>query len=368
MAKLVRDEKVPNLYLDSRSGIYQYRKSITVDGRPKEVFKSLKTRNRNEAISRINQLLTKLPDFLGRKKRPTMNEIYIDLIDVYQGQAKKTFVDFEGICRMHILPYIGNLDPRDVKGNWEDFKARVKLAKPGMSLRHVRKHTVRLLSAAADKNFIDGIPELLLTAAEKGGGRPRSYEDHEVQKVFFDEIDPKKHKFRARTLSKMRLQHKLVLFCGLRPPSEIINLEWSFFDFDRGVLRLPKDFIKTREARVVPVPPEVIKDLLEWKENRTKQMAKSPYLFPNRYDPKRPANPSDHSWQRFKRATEFNGKRYWFRHTHATAALEGGMDSIVVAKNMGTSREMLERVYTIPGKGAIERQGEIVRQKYRGLK
>lgn len=346
--RLEKDPQIPNLYWYPESRAYYFRKRITGQG---EVFRSLKTKDRNEAIRRLNQILGDFQKELPKKKRVyTVGEAAKELKAIYRGQAAATYANFEYYSRAYIQPYFETTPVQDVAKQWRPYKAWIKGHKPGMSLLHVRRHLTRILNHAVETERLAGFPKLRLDPDEVKRGTPRAYDNDEIDRVLNTEIDLKRHSFRASTIEKLRFQTELVLVLGLRPPHELRNLRWEYFDFDRGFLTIPNSFTKTRTERTIPVPSQILQTL---KERRI--LSKSEWVFPHRLDPKKPATRSDKSWQRLKRALNFNGKRYWFRHTHGTTAIEELPEKIVV-KNMGTSSRMLERVYVRPKKDSYQKQ------------
>jgi len=352
--RLEKDHEHPNLYFYPEAGTYYFRKYTTETG---EIFRSLRERNRYKAILKMNRLLADL-EKRKAKGRYLIDDAILELYDIKRMQAQSTFENLEHYCRAYITPYFSGTPINEVARQWEPFKAHVKKLKPGMSLIHIRRHLTTILNHAVNRGELESFPRLKLDKAEMIKGTPRAYERDEVKKILTGK--PKgDHKFKKGTIEKQRLMIRLTLDCGLRPPQEIRLLKKEYFDFKRRTLTLPAHIVKTRLSRPIPVPPDLLAEVKAFGDKNP-----GPYIFPMRGNPNMPATRSDKTWQRLKRALGFSGKRYWFRHSHATAAIQGGENAIVVAKDMGTSVEMLERIYVRPDEKATARRVALVRKKY----
>jgi integrase len=259
-------------------------------------------------------------------------------------------------------PFFSGVPITDVAFQWEGFKAHVKANNPNMSLQHVRRYLTRVLNYSVERGYIQGFRKLKLDAGEIKKVTPRAFEFSEVEMVFNKTPDLTGHKFKAHTLRKQRLMIRLTLECGLRPPQEIRLLKKEYVDFNRGVISIPAEIVKTRASRTIPVGEELLTELKAWCDHHSN----SPWVFPMRGNPEKPSTRSDKTWQRLKHSLGLRVRRYWLRHSHATAALEGGLDAVLVARDMGTSPEMLSKVYVRPSKETVARRVELVRKKYGG--
>lgn len=356
--RLEKDHEYPNLYYYPKAGTYYFRKFITGVG---EVFRSLREKNRYKAVVKMNRLSSEFERLKKTRTETnyTIDDAILELYDINQMKAQATFQNFEHFCRAYITPYYSGTPIDAVAEQWDLFKADVKKKRPGMSLAHLKRHTTRILRHAVKRGKLKSFPELTLDAGEAVTGTPRAYDPDEVTRALTAKPDSD-HRFKKGTVEKQRLMLRLTLELGLRPPQEIRMLKKEYFDFARGLLVLPAWLAKTRRGRTVPINAPLVAAIQEFGAKNPS----SPYLFPMRGNPDKPASRSDKSWQRLKRALGFEGKRYWFRHSHATAALEGGEDARILARDMGTSVEMLAKIYARPGKDATDRRLAAVQKKY----
>lgn len=360
--RLEKDPEVSNLYWSPKFKTYYFRKYIGAAGR--EVCRSLKEQNRHKAIIKLNKLLARLQREIeahveAQYQGPTVNQVRDELLKIYDMKSRATHESFEIVTRRHVLPYFNHVPVSQVARSWEDFKAHVKQNNPTMSLEHVRRYLTRMLNYSVERGYIDGFRKLKLDPGEVKKTTPRAYEPAEVGQIFLPN-EEKTQGFKKHTLRKQRLMIRLTLELGLRPPQEIRLLKKEYFDFARGLLTLPASVVKTRVGRVIPVDAALIQEIKAWCD----LYPQSPYVFPKRGNPMEPSTRSDKTWQRLKKALGLEGRRYWFRHSHATAALEGGLDAVLVARDMGTSPEMLLKVYVRPSRAVVEKRAELVRKKY----
>lgn len=371
--KLVKDDGKPpvrGLFCDPKTGTFYFRRYRTGVG---EIFRSLRTTNRYKAILELNTMAKDLSKVAPKPKEIVVDDVVLELYDIYQGQAKATFEGFELYCRLYILPYFTGKPIMAIKQEWAKFKSEVKRSKPGMSLVHVKKHATRILNYSEEAGYIDAAPKLKLMASERIERQSRAYKEEEVDVLINIPRDLRletelgEHKFKAHTLEKLELQNMLVLFAGVRPPSEFRLLKWEYIDLsgEVGCIDIPADIVKNRKARQVFLVPELAQALRDWK---AKQRIESPYVFPKRGKPMEPSDDTDRSWQRLKKALDIKGTRYFMRHTHGTAASESGMGSVVIAKNMGTSTKVLEKVYVHSSDEAKKRQVNAVYAQFRPRK
>lgn len=79
-----------------------------------------------------------------------------------------------------------------------------------------------------------------------------------------------------------------LLWLTLARPKEVIGASWSEFDLEEAVWTIPAERMKMRQPHTVPLPRQAL-DLL--KQLRAVTGA-SPYLVPNRSNPRKPASPS----------------------------------------------------------------------------
>ncbi len=340
------------------SKVYYFRKYVTGVGRA-EI--SLRTTDRQTAEREIFRLFSQ---FIRTPKKQelatTIDVIIADIYEINQGKSKATFEDFESHCRLHILPYFNGYPIDKVAQNWPKYVAFQHQKSPKRQLGHDRKHLIRIFNRAVERGDLAGVPKLKLDRAKRMRQVISLYSKSEVQMI----LNANRNdfpEFKQATLEKLKLQFELSLFSGMRIPKEVNSLQYSRIDWNQGTATLPAEVTKTREGRTYPIEPQTLEKLL-----KLRKRAKGDFVFPLRGDPNQPAGRTDKSWQRFKKALGLNKKRYWARHTHATELVDLGASAVAVKRNMGTSLEMLERVYYQPKANLFNRQAKTIRERFSG--
>lgn len=95
---------------------------------------------------------------------------------------------------------------------------------------------------------------------------------------FFDALDKYAGSFATKTAVRL-------LWFTLARPNEVIGARWDEFDLESGTWSVPADRMKMRQPHAVPLPTQAIEQL---KTLRT-VTGPSPYILPNRKNPKRHA-------------------------------------------------------------------------------
>lgn len=276
------------------------------------------------------------------KNEKSIDDVISELYDIYQMKAQGTFENFESYCRLHILPYFTGWAISEVAPAWENFVAHTKKKRPGMRLGHLRRHLNKILSHAVDRGYLQAYPKLKVDSSDLRRDPISAYPKDEILRAI--ELAPE----------NLRLKIEIAILTGCRP-NEARLLKWDDIDFRSADVAHPGEVVKTRSGRRYPLPSRILRRLLI-----RKMKSRSDYVFPHRDNPERPETRSDKSWQRFKKEIGLRGKFYWFRHTHATIAIAEGTPQILVQKRMGTSAQMLERVYVRPSAEDAMKQANAV--------
>lgn len=346
------------------TGIYYFRKYVTGVGRA-EV--SLSTKDEAEAKRTIFRTYSRYLRTPKPEDIVTIDDVVADIYEINQGKSQATFDNFEIHCRLHILPFFKGVPIRQVAKKWKKYVAFQHLKNPKRQLSHDRRHLVTILNYAAEQEYLDGVPKLKLDRAKRMRCTVVPYSVEDVQMILTVTAaelrerypDNKDFHFKAATLRKLQLMFELGMFSGLRLPHEATALRFSMIDFKAGTANLPPEVAKTREGRIYPLDAETLEKLRELKKR-----AKSDFVFPKRNNPEMPATRSDKSWQRFKKALGLNKRLYWARHTHATEASEMGASEGNLKRDMGTSGEMLDKVYTVKRRKDFDSRSRRIRDKF----
>jgi integrase len=148
-----------------------------------------------------------------------------------------------------------------------------------------------------------------------------------------------------------------IVLCALNTGmrrGELLDMQWSAVDFERGQIAVSAATAKDREPRRVPMNSELIDVLQRWK----RQSNGSAYVFPGRAGDRR--ENFKRSWRTvLKRAHITDFRFHDCRHHFASRLVMSGVDLYTVAKLLGHSNaRMTERyAHLAPGhlQEAVER-------------
>jgi integrase len=103
---------------------------------------------------------------------------------------------------------------------------------------------------------------------------------------------------------------------------EVLNAPWSEIDLVNGIWALPAARVKTRQSRTFVIEAKALERLRARYESRDND---SPFVFPSRFDPRKPCDSNDDAWRRAKKNAGIEGRARWhdIRHTALTIAVLG---------------------------------------------
>lgn len=146
----------------------------------------------------------------------------------------------------------------------------------------------------------------------------------------------------------LRFQIEIALFMGLRlremlklrrPDAPLTEEPGGIVDMKNGVVNLRPRDTKTRRARVVPIPPILMPKFSAWLAVHTALWL---FLAPGG---EKPMNNNKTAWRRCKRMAHVTARWHDLRHTCATRMLRSGVPFHTVAKYLGMSPKVLNRIY-----------------------
>lgn len=360
MPPLIKDDGHPGLFRNSETGIYYFRKYITGLG---EIKKSTGLTDRKAAIHFIKRNFSAWFQEPREKAEATIDFVIGELYSVKQQKAQKTFESFEGHCRLHILPFYAGRKISEVAPLWPKYVTAQSVLNSKRQLGHDRRYVTEILSHAVNAGYLTHFPRLTLDPAKRMKKPVALYGRDDISRILNcqpEDFEGTEFTFTARALQKIKLQVRLALYCGMRPPGEIRHLRKSWIDWVAGTIWLDPEIVKTRTDRTYPVDAELLRELREWCT-----LTDSDCVFPKRGEPDVPETGSDKKWQQLKRALGIKGTRYHLRHAHGAIAVRTVSPSIV-KKNMGTSLPILDRVYMKPDAEEHKRQASAVKNYYEG--
>jgi integrase len=309
----------------------------------------------------------------AQRAAPTVAAVVEEFLSrhVEAKRAAKTAVQYRDLLRRLLVPALGNKRAIDVK--------RADLARLHLDLAAAPFQANRLIAVAASM-FAWAIRHGLLPE-EHGNpaqGIERYREDARERFLNIDELArlgdairlgetdgfpyeidetkpgakhaPKADNRRVRLDPAAAAALRLLLLTGARV-SEILTLEWTFLDVERGLLALPRS--KTgRKVIVLNAPALAVLASLP-KVSR--------YCFPG-VDPDRPRHDLKKPWAAVQAAAGVRCRLHDLRHSHAAVGAGAGLSLPIIGKLLGHSQAATTARYAHladdPLRRASERIGE----------
>ena len=167
--------------------------------------------------------------------------------------SKRSKDDYKGYVYSNIIPYFKDYKLCDItEADCQRFMNQyVGYSKPHVS--KIRMTLRRIMRKAKKQKLIPDNPAEDIVLPEVTQGKRRPITDKERQLI----LETAKTHYAGTMFLTM-------LYCGLRP-IEIRNLKWADIDFENDVLTVTKSKTKAGEGRLLPIPPQLKKALLQHK-------------------------------------------------------------------------------------------------------
>lgn len=147
--------------------------------------------------------------------------------------------------------------------------------------------------------------------------------------------------FKACRDSTLLLQMQTALETGLRE-NEMLALHFSFFDFQKRLIRLPTWAAKGKKKnRVIPISEALCVKYLE-----LKRISLFDTCFVEEYIPGKRRFVSQRGWAKVRAVAGVGCRWHDWRHTCATQRVRMGVPEKIISKCLGMSLGVLNRIYT----------------------
>lgn len=259
----------------------------------KRLQRSLRTSNTIEAREKRDELFAV---WFGEKKKENKKVLKLagERWDEWaktksrKSQGTNDSIKYSG---QHIRPLIESMDPNEITGTWwENTYIPTKRAEASdRKFFNEWKWLSSFLNSLHREGHIEKLPLLENPDGETEEGL--NLEDSEINALY------------AQAHGDLTLQIDLGFKHFMRR-SEVLLLPYAEINFRKGGIELPAFRTKIRKARFVPLNDETLATL-----RARKALSKSPYVFPNRKDPKRPMGRkgNDKAWKGAIRRANQNG-------------------------------------------------------------
>ena len=279
----------------------------------------------------------------------TIKELLFMWLDNYEKERVKlrTYSRYQSIIELHLIPELGDMVIKDLKRRTiQEFLLKKKRAGNLVNGKTLSSSSINLMLTvlsiafeyAIDMELCDNNPCIRLKRIPSDCKQIEAFTRNEQKKIETHIKDSDDRRLFGILLG---------FYTGMRI-GELIALEWSDIDFDKGIIYVNKttyrdksktgkwevciDKPKTKSSeRVIPIPNCIIDLMKEYGME-----AKSDYVVEN----KKGERMSIRSYQYiFEKLTEKVGVRklnfHAIRHSFATRAIECGMDIKTLSEIMG---------------------------------
>jgi len=256
-------------------------------------------------------------------------ETYLSLEEV---KALSTYQDRVESVRLQLIPFFGKKSLADITpADVEAFRAQRKLrngkAPTAATVNADHAFLKHILSVAERRSFIATNVAKRVPLPSPNNERDRILTEDEWKRLY------------AAASPHLKPIVLVAYQLGLRL-GEILGLTWDQIDLQRGFIKLRAKDTKTKEARLVPLTPEVRSSLAE--------IAKVRRLNTNRvflYQGK-PVREIKKAFHNAVRATGVENLRFHdLRHCAATNLRRAGVDTVTAMKIVGHKSERMHRRY-----------------------
>lgn len=223
-----------------------------------------------------------------------------------------------------LIQNFGRLSLRQVtEERWTDYVLRERQRRE-RTFYDDRKYMRMILLYAKRKELVASVIQLPIPDLPWNVGR----------EVTPDELA----RLEANASATLRFQIQIGWKMGLRL-REMLRLRWAQFDWERGTVRLGPTDTKTRRAREIPLPSDLMPEFLA-----RRGLATTSFVFPAPGG-RAPQGNNKTAWRRLKRKTGIAARWHDLRHTCATVMLRRRVPVHIVRRYLGMSESVLTRIY-----------------------
>lgn len=345
-----------------KDGLWEARFTVGINpGTGKPIRKSIYGKEKDEVAAKLRQITATVDNgSYFDATNITVKQWFAEWLENYMSDKKPlTVKQYKSMSETHIYPEIGAVKLSQLSSA-QLTKLYNKLAKEGKVTTHKDRKTgkvtitkegsspktIKNIHAIIRKSLDDAMDQGLIKDNVATRAKCPRVEHKEIkplteaqQKAFFDAI--KDHKY--------RWLYTVIIFTGLRE-AEAIGLTWDCVDFQKGTLKVYRQFqkrtkqeggyqfaaLKNDRTRVIQLSPYVVQILADLKKKQEDSKSDSIFVFT---DSSSNHLSVDSVYNNFKRIAKSinapNARVHDLRHTYAVNSLQEGDDFKTVQSNLG---------------------------------
>lgn len=302
--------------------IYKRERRFTIGQFP--AWTAAAARDKAKELRRlVDQGIDPLEERIERREAPTVADLWIEYESVHLPKlALRSQKDQQGMWTNYILPELSSVAVRDLSSRQTDrLHANITEKTPTRANRVLEVLRTALNLAIRwgwiEKNPADGFPR----NAEHSRERYLSQDEYEL---IFAALEKMPNQKAANAI-------RLIVLTGARR-GEVLGLEWSEVDLERGIWNRPPHKSKDRKAKRIPFSNEALVLL-----NTMHDEADSNFLFPTSKGT--PMPDLNRPWRWLKEATGLTDIRiHDLRHSFASVLVSSGKTLETIGKLLGHSQ------------------------------
>ncbi|MCU9840570.1 site-specific integrase [Ruegeria sp. WL0004] len=330
--KIHYDDAIPGFGLRvTKAGSRSFVLNYTVNRRERRMtigsYPAWSASAAREEAKRLRRMIDQGEDPLEernqRKAAPNVGDLWIEYERIHLPTlSERSQTDQRGMWMKYILPDLQYVQVRELASRHVDrLHAHVSEAGQTRANRVLEVFRKALNLAIRwgwiEKNPADGFRR------NSEHSRERYLTSAEYERVF-DALNRMQNQKAANAI-------RLLILTGARR-GEVLSLEWSDLDLERGIWNRPPHKSKDRKRKRIPLSNEALVLLRAMEENATDS-----YLFPTATGSHLPD--LNRPWRWLKRETGLNDLRiHDLRHSFASVLISGGIPLEAIGKLLGHSQ------------------------------
>lgn len=264
----------------------------------------------------------------------------LEVLEMKRLKTKRTFIEATYYIN-RLIKYFGEKKLIDVtEHEWAKYLIDQEKIRP-RKYYHDKKYMRMILLYAIRHGLLEKMIQLNIPNKPVDAGK--EFSEEEIQRLL------------SVASPTLGFQIEIAYKMGLRL-REMLHLRWDQINWDKKIIVFLAKDTKTRRGKLVPINPDL------YPRFRARfSYTKSPYMFPSPQNINRPQDDNKKTWQKYKTLAKVQGRWHDLRHTCASRMLRHGVSRLVVARMLGMSEQVLDRIYAHVNEEDLWRAANLMR-------